>query len=46
MLRRTYAFDYSDTGNNRRRGSLVLLGQEVMLVNVGLRQSATVHALH
>lgn len=46
MLRRTYAFDYSDTGNNRRRGSLVLLGQEVLLVNVGLRQTATVHTLH
>jgi hypothetical protein len=46
MLRRTYVFDYSDTGNNRRRGSLVLLGQEVMLVNVGLRQTATVHTLH
>lgn len=46
MLRRTYAFDYSDTGNDRRHGSLVLLGQEVLLVNVGLRQTATVHTLH
>lgn len=34
---RAYSFEYSDTGNNRRPGSIVLLGQEVLLVNVGLR---------
>jgi hypothetical protein len=37
VLRRNYSFDYSDTGDNRRRGSVVLLGHEVLLVNVGLR---------
>lgn len=36
-LRRSYSFEYSDTGNNRRPGSIVLLGQEVLLINVGLR---------
>lgn len=36
-LHRTYAFEYSDTGNNRRPGSIVLLGQEVVQLNVGLR---------
>ena len=36
-LRRTYSFDYSDTGDNRRRGSLVMLGHEVLVVNIGLR---------
>lgn len=36
-LRRSYEFEYSDTGDNRRRGSLVLLGGQVLLVNVGLR---------
>lgn len=36
-LRRSYEFEYSDTGDNRRRGSLVLFGGQVMLVNVGLR---------
>ena len=36
-LRRTYTFEYSDTGNNRRPGSIVLLGDEVLLMNVGLR---------
>lgn len=34
--RRVYGFEYSDTGNNRRRGSLVLLGDRVLEVNVGL----------
>lgn len=37
VLRRTYAFEYSDTGSNRRPGSIVMLGQEVLVVNVGLR---------
>lgn len=46
VLRRVYEFEYSDTGDNRRRGSVVLLGQRVMLVNVGLRavpEARTVH---
>jgi hypothetical protein len=29
-LRRTYVFEFSDTGNNRRHGSLVLLGAHVV----------------
>ena len=28
-LRRTYSFEFSDTGNNRRNGSVVMLGSEV-----------------
>jgi hypothetical protein len=28
-LRRTYSFEFSDTGNNRRSGSVVMLGGEV-----------------
>lgn len=28
-LRRTYRFEFSDTGNNRRAGSVVMLGREV-----------------
>jgi hypothetical protein len=28
-LRRVYAFEFSDTGNNRRQGSVVVLGAEV-----------------
>jgi hypothetical protein len=37
VLRRTYRFEYSDTGNNRRPGSLVMVGQEVVAINIGLR---------
>jgi hypothetical protein len=45
-LRRTYTFDYSDTGDNRRHGSVVLLGQEVLLVNVGLRLASPGQIVH
>jgi hypothetical protein len=37
VLRRAYAFEFSVAGNDRRPGSIVLLGQQVMFVNVGLR---------
>jgi hypothetical protein len=33
---RSYGFEYSDTGNDRRPGSIVMLGQEVIMINVGL----------
>jgi hypothetical protein len=36
-LRRVYEFEYSDTGDNRRRGSVHLLGQAVTLLNLGPR---------
>jgi hypothetical protein len=28
-LRRTYTFEFSDTGNNRRHGAIVMLGAEL-----------------
>jgi len=28
-IARTYAFEFSDTGNNRRQGAIVMLGGEV-----------------
>jgi hypothetical protein len=34
-LQRAYDFEYSDTGNNRLGGSIVLLGREVIMLNVG-----------
>lgn len=46
LLRRAYAFDYSDTGDNRRSGSVVLLGSQVIIVNVGLRLAAPAPTLH
>ena len=36
-LQRGYAFEYSDTGNNRVQGGVVMLGREVVLLNIGLR---------
>ena len=45
-LRRVYGFDYSDTGDNRRRGSLVTLGDSVLLVNTGPRLVADAPTLH
>lgn len=36
LLRRTYFFEYSDTGDNRRPGSVVMLGQQVVMLNIGL----------
>lgn len=34
-LHRVYAFEFSDTGDNRRSGSIALLGQEVELLSLG-----------
>ena len=36
-LQRGYAFEYSDTGNNRIQGGVVMLGRDVVLLNVGVR---------
>jgi hypothetical protein len=44
-LQRTYDFEYSDTGDNRRNGSVVLLGRRVVLFNVGVREPAIVRVL-
>lgn len=33
-LRRVYTFEYSDTGDNRRSGSVTLLGHQVELLHV------------
>ena len=32
-FKRTYAFEYSSTGNNRQPGSIIMLGQVVQLLN-------------
>ena len=39
QFQRAYDFEYSDTGNNRRDGSVVLLGRRVVLFNVGVRSA-------
>ena len=45
-LQRAYAFEYSDTGNNRLAGSLVLLGHRITLINIGVRPPPAVRSLH
>jgi len=34
-LERVYRFEYSDTGNNRRKGSVTLIGAHVLDVDLG-----------
>lgn len=46
LLRREYKFEFSDTGNNRRNGSAVLLGHRVIVVNIGLRLVTANTTLH
>jgi hypothetical protein len=36
-IQRAYQFEYSDTGDNRLKGSVVMQGDRVTLLNVGLR---------
>lgn len=36
-LQRVYDFEYSDTGDNRRRGSVTLLGDEVVMLSLFAR---------
>jgi len=43
QLQRAYAFEFSDTGNNRLTGSVVMLGKRVALLNVGLRLAPPLH---
>ena len=45
-LQRAYDFEYSDTGNNRLRGSLVMQGHHLVLLNIGQRQAPDFRTLH
>lgn len=45
-LQRAYEFEYSDNGNNRLKGSVVVLDHRVVLLNVGLREASTARTLH
>lgn len=46
VLRRVYEFEYSDTGNDRRHGSVVLHGHRVIVLNVGLHGVSADRTLH
>ena len=46
-LQRAYDFEYSDTGNNRLAGCVVLLGHRVVMLKVGARDGGgNVYTLH
>jgi len=47
-LRRTYEFEFSDTGNNRIGGSLTLLGRQLLAISLPLLEPppANVIRLH
>lgn len=38
-LTRRFRFEYSETGNDRRCGSVTLAGQEVLMLNLGRRDA-------
>ncbi len=46
VFQRVYAFEFSDTGSNRRPGSIVMRGPEVLFVNVGLHLATVAPTLH
>lgn len=43
---RVYGFEYSDTGNDRRSGNVVMLGSRVQVINIKHRQGPTLTAIH
>ena len=45
-LQRAYDFEYSVTGNNRLKGSLVLRGRRLVVINVGMRIAPAARTLH
>ena len=45
-IQRAYDFEYSDTGDNRRKGSVVMLGHQLVVFNIGLRLVPPERTLH
>ena len=45
-IQRSYDFEYSDTGNNRLKGSVVMLGHRLVVFNIGLRLVPPARTLH
>jgi hypothetical protein len=45
QLQRAYDFEFSDTGNNRLKGSVVMLGKRVALLNIGLRPAPSLRMI-
>ncbi len=45
-IQRVYGFEYSDTGNDRHSGSVVMLGSRVVVINIRLRQATSLKVVH
>jgi len=45
-IQRAYDFEFSDTGNNRRKGNLVMLGHRLVLLNIGVRLVPAERTIH
>lgn len=45
-IQRVYGFEYSDTGNDRHSGSVVMLGDRVLVINIRLRQGPSLTVVH
>ena len=45
-IRRVYGFEYSDTGNDRTTGSIVMLGSRVLVINLNLPDTPHWPVLH
>jgi hypothetical protein len=45
-IQRVYGFEYSDTGNDRHPGSVVMLGSRIVVINVRRRQGPSLRAVH
>ncbi len=46
QLQRTYEFEYSDTGDNRLKGTVILLGHRLVMLKVGPPGGPNVISLH
>lgn len=45
-LRRSYRFEYSDSGDDRSTGTLVMLGSRVLVINLNLRRPPPLTLVH
>ena len=45
-IRRVYGFEYSDTGNDRHSGSVVMLGSRIEVINIRRRQGPVLKVVH
>lgn len=45
-IQRMYGFEYSDTGNDRHSGDVVMLGSRVVVINIKLRQAPSLKVVH